>query len=393
MLNKSIVCPVCKSPLRTGSSVCSDCKQDLSALIFLESQSEILYNQGLGLAQAGDDEQAIVMLRKSLDLDKTNLSAAIVLGKIYARRKDYIEARIIWNYAQQVYPESTELQEQLAALDIEIEAAHFRKAQVNIESERRERDSKRRKMLYWVAQIGFAFLLGCVGFGAYQLIFRSSKLGQPSEPITQVNITTLQAFQTAAVKTLGASQATPNSSSTPFASPSTTPTPTLSPTPLLPTSTMPQPSSTVNPTATPIVQNLLPLIGQAIGRDSSLAGLGLEFVQRGNIIYVTGGAPDIRTRYLIEVTVRSVPSVEWVDMSGVSVANGDITSAPSQCLISTGVQDGQLYLRDGPGTQYKIIGVLTEGEGLSIIKLGNWYQVITSGGVTGWVTSHYCRSE
>lgn len=393
MPNKSIVCPVCKISLQAGISVCPDCKQDLSALIYLERQSEILYNQGLSLIQAGQDEQAIELLKKALDLDKSNLLAALVLGKIYARRKEYLEARTVWNQAQQIYPESVELHEQLAVLGGEIDAAQSKEAQIKVEAERQERISKRRKIYWMIAQISLAFIFGCAALAVYQFVFRSTKPGQQNEAVAQVDITTLQAFQTAAVMTMEVSQSPSTPSATPFVFPSATPTPTLSPIPILPTATVMQPSSTVNPTANPTVQDLLPLVEQAIARDPSLSSLGLEFTQSGSFIYVMGEAPDIRTRYLIEVTVHNVPGVEGVDMSSVTVVNGDITSAPTQCVISTGVQGGKVNLRDGPGTRFNVIGVLTEGDVLSIAQLGNWYQVITGGGITGWISSNYCLTK
>ena len=48
-----------------------------------------------------------------------------------------------------------------------------------------------------------------------------------------------------------------------------------------------------------------------------------------------------------------------------------------------------LNLRQGPGTNYAVIGKLTQGSQASIIgrnAAGNWYQVRPTGGSTGWVT-------
>jgi len=395
MLNKIIVCPVCKIPLQDGTSVCPDCKQDLSALIYLDHQSEILYNQGLSLAQAGKDEQAIDALKKALNLDKTNLLAALVLGKIYAQRKEYEAAKAIWEQAQRANPESTELRDQLAILDDEIEAAHDRESQVKLESEQKEKDARMRKVLRGIAQLGLAFILGCAALAAYQLIFQYSKPGQPTGLLAQVDISTLQAFQTAVAITMDAPQLSFTPSTMLTSSPSKTPTPSLTPTSVLLTATTIPVSSIVSPTVTPTVQDLLPLVEQAIARDPGLVGLGLKFVQNGRTIDIAGEVPDIRTRYLIEMIVRSVPGVELIDMSGLRVLSGDITVtvSPSYCVVTTGIKEGHVYLRSGPGIRNKIIRVLSEGESLSINLLGEWYQVTTSEGVTGWIYSRFCKTK
>lgn len=386
MLQKSVLCPVCKIPLQEGSSVCPDCKQDLSALVYLERQSEILYNEGLRLIQAGEDEQAVESLIKALDLDKSNLLAAIVLGKIYAQRKEYSAAEAVWTQAQQLYPKSTELHDQLAALETEVQAAHDKEVRSLLEAEQKERGVNRRKSLWRAAQLGLAFILGSTALAAIPMISRSIRPDQLDGTLTQIDIATLQAFQTAVVITTNPSQNTLPPSITPI-NPTKTPSPVITSTPILPTATAIQPSRT------PLVPDLLPLVNQAVGRDPSLATLALSFVQSGSRIYVTGKSPDIRTRYLVEVTVREVSGVEGVDMSGVVVTTGDISSAPDQCVISTGVEGGQVNLRDGPGTRFKSIDLLEEGAIVNIIQPGDWFQVTTGGGITGWVSSLFCDTN
>ena len=48
-----------------------------------------------------------------------------------------------------------------------------------------------------------------------------------------------------------------------------------------------------------------------------------------------------------------------------------------------------LNLRQGPGTNYAVVGKLTQGAQAAIIgrnAAGTWYQVRPTGGGTGWVT-------
>lgn len=53
---------------------------------------------------------------------------------------------------------------------------------------------------------------------------------------------------------------------------------------------------------------------------------------------------------------------------------------------------GRLYMRTGPGTNYRIIRALSNGKPLKLIrKSGSWYKVKTLGGTTGWVFRDYLR--
>ena len=53
------------------------------------------------------------------------------------------------------------------------------------------------------------------------------------------------------------------------------------------------------------------------------------------------------------------------------------------------VKVATLNLRQGPGTNYAVIGKLTQGAQAAVIgrnAAGDWYQVRPTGGSTGWVT-------
>jgi uncharacterized protein YgiM (DUF1202 family) len=66
------------------------------------------------------------------------------------------------------------------------------------------------------------------------------------------------------------------------------------------------------------------------------------------------------------------------------------TPAP-QCTVTTGIDDGALNLRVGPGTQHAVIRVLREGEVLTVTARGAWLEVRDSQGKRGYVNSRYCK--
>lgn len=54
------------------------------------------------------------------------------------------------------------------------------------------------------------------------------------------------------------------------------------------------------------------------------------------------------------------------------------------------VRGAPLNLRSGPGTQYRILGVVKPGEGLEVVEHGDaWTHVRTDAGDDGWITAGY----
>ena len=71
------------------------------------------------------------------------------------------------------------------------------------------------------------------------------------------------------------------------------------------------------------------------------------------------------------------------------------TSAPTaraECEVSAIYA---LNLRSAPGTSYGVIGALYPGEILTMTgnQRGAWREVITGGGVIGWINSNYCKGN
>lgn len=73
------------------------------------------------------------------------------------------------------------------------------------------------------------------------------------------------------------------------------------------------------------------------------------------------------------------------------VATIEPTPYPS-CTVQTGVPAGNLNIRTGAGTQYAVIGLLREGQRLTLTgtRQDGWIEVIT-GNLSGWINERYCK--
>ena len=67
-----------------------------------------------------------------------------------------------------------------------------------------------------------------------------------------------------------------------------------------------------------------------------------------------------------------------------------IRTAALACEVSTGTPGGFLNLRAGPGMAYRVLQVLEEGQRVTLLQAGTWYQV-QAGGAVGWIHSHFCE--
>ncbi len=73
-----------------------------------------------------------------------------------------------------------------------------------------------------------------------------------------------------------------------------------------------------------------------------------------------------------------------------TVAQPDPTLRPS-CTVTTGVPSGSLNIRTGAGMQYEAIGLLHEGDVVTILTPGAWLEVETLQHQTGWINSKFCK--
>ena len=111
----AVVCPVCHIPLDDRSAKCPDCGEDLTALVYLARRADILYNEVLGAAQAGQVDDAVRILEESLRIQR-GAAALVLLGKLYARKGLRAQARSAWAEALQIHPGDAAAESGLAYL-------------------------------------------------------------------------------------------------------------------------------------------------------------------------------------------------------------------------------------------------------------------------------------
>lgn len=73
-----------------------------------------------------------------------------------------------------------------------------------------------------------------------------------------------------------------------------------------------------------------------------------------------------------------------------------LTPAPNICHVKTGINAGALNLRTCGGTDCPVLIVLHEGATLTQTEqepVNEWMEVITAGGLQGWVNSNYTDCE
>lgn len=74
-------------------------------------------------------------------------------------------------------------------------------------------------------------------------------------------------------------------------------------------------------------------------------------------------------------------------------ASQTATDTPEACNVQTGIEGGTVNLRTCAGVSCAVLDIVTEGERLTILTAGNWKQVTTEDGVTGWLNSKYCKGK
>jgi len=72
-------------------------------------------------------------------------------------------------------------------------------------------------------------------------------------------------------------------------------------------------------------------------------------------------------------------------------AQASQTAKPGTCKINTGIDGGTVNLRSCGGTSCAVLDILTEGASLDIVQAGDWMNVTTEDGATGFVNSKYCK--
>lgn len=296
MVNQPLKCPVCQTPLPAGATVCPDCGENLAALVYLESQSQVSYNKALALSRTNDLDAAIFAARQSLEADKTNVRALVLLGKLYAQRNLRPEARAAWEQAMQLEPKQESAKAGLAILD----------QQERVEAEAKKAASTAAHRRLWAGFAG-VFAMGALTFLLVQWI------GQTILPSASPTATTVaQLVMTTAIPNTPTLEATKTSTPTQIPSPTSSPQPTASPT--LPL-----------PTGTPISSSdLKTLVEKSLKAKPDLKDVQVEVKQEGAIVYLSGRVPSIEIRSQIEETALAVPGVKVVDSRGIIAPDPEV---------------------------------------------------------------------
>ncbi|MFZ5903250.1 MAG: SH3 domain-containing protein [Chloroflexota bacterium] len=90
-------------------------------------------------------------------------------------------------------------------------------------------------------------------------------------------------------------------------------------------------------------------------------------------------------------TIVPTPTVGFTEEPMLTLT---VVTNPTVCHIATGFANGKLYVREGPGTDYLIIGWVTEGEQLTVLETiegSTWIRVVTSSSIEGFVNGRFCK--
>lgn len=61
------------------------------------------------------------------------------------------------------------------------------------------------------------------------------------------------------------------------------------------------------------------------------------------------------------------------------------TPAAEYCTVT-----GSLNIRSGAGVEYRILETASNGDRLLVVQWGDWANIETSQGISGWISSGYC---
>ncbi len=98
-------CPRCDAKISDEHEVCRFCGQNLAIINHVRRISNAYYNMGLEKAQVRDLSGAILVLKKSLQYDKTNINARNLLGLVYCEIGETVSALSEWLISSHMQPE------------------------------------------------------------------------------------------------------------------------------------------------------------------------------------------------------------------------------------------------------------------------------------------------
>ncbi len=122
MDTQTITCPYCGGSIAKDTAICPDCHENLSALVRLQHEHIIHYNQALSLARDGRLDAARDQAIAAVVHDPSFLNGHLLLAKICAASGDWPEAQARVARALELAPKN----EQAKKLAVEIVRNHQR---------------------------------------------------------------------------------------------------------------------------------------------------------------------------------------------------------------------------------------------------------------------------
>ncbi len=99
-------CPRCDAKINDDVEICRFCGQDLAIMHHVKRISNAYYNMGLEKAQVRDLSGAILVLKKSLQFDKSNIDARNLLGLVYYEMGETVGALSEWLLSRYLKPDN-----------------------------------------------------------------------------------------------------------------------------------------------------------------------------------------------------------------------------------------------------------------------------------------------
>lgn len=335
----SFPCPICKQAVPVGQTVCPNpnCKEDLSSLVYFDTLAPNLFAAGLEQLKAGKTAHARQSFEAVAAFDPNHLDAWVILGKLHAQDEDYPNAIRCWEKA-------------LAIQDDEPRAA------AGIKKARELLNRKVKLRMAIIGGVGLAALM--IGLLVGGFLFRpaptiiAAVTIQPAPTLTPVSLAEILAADPTLAR-LGIQVA------------STDGTITLS---------GQVPDETTRQWILSLARSLAP--GAAI--------------QDGQLQVLPTPTPSPTLPPIVENTPTLVPTPEPTPIPPTPTPLATFTPQPS-CVITTGMVNGKVFLREGPGMDTPFLEVLMEGQALTLIgpARAGWLPVITRDHA-GWVSARWC---
>ncbi|WMJ86327.1 tetratricopeptide repeat protein [Anaerocolumna sp. MB42-C2] len=111
-----MICPVCGNDVAAKRNRCERCGEDLTIYRKMYLLSNKYYNEGLEKAKVRDLSGAVLVLKKSLELNKKNTNARNLLGLIYYEVGETVSALSEWVISKHFQPKDNDADEYMESL-------------------------------------------------------------------------------------------------------------------------------------------------------------------------------------------------------------------------------------------------------------------------------------